>query len=365
MFYMATSIALILFNKAAFAIYDFNSPNLLTLSQAVCSTILLLTFKQNKLIEFSAFSWTNFRKMLPLSLSFLAYMVSGMFSMKQVSVPMYTTLRRTTILFVLGLEIILRTAKLPSLAVFGSILLMLIGALVASYGDLNFDLFSYLVVGVYNFFTALYLVLINRISASEKKLVSQSSNQVSKYVPLNQWDYMFYNNLINIPFLIVIILSTGEQTKLMNNPSINQPGFHICLLASSLLAFLLNYAIFVNTAVNSALTQTVSGQAKDIVVVWIGYLAFADSSLDAGNLIGVCIGFLGSIAYAVAKLKSQPAASQPSNPPTPRSDDRRLLSAEEGTKGFTSPNGTNRSISNRKTHVSAPQPVPQSSDDER
>jgi hypothetical protein len=36
----------------------------------------------------------------------------------------------------------------------------------------------------------------------------------------------------------------------------------VALVASSLLAFVLNYSIFWNTAVNSALTQTVSGQAK-------------------------------------------------------------------------------------------------------
>ena len=50
------------------------------------------------------------------------------------------------------------------------------------------------------------------------------------------------------------------------------PFFHLALLASSILAFILNYAIFANTAMNSALTQTVSGQAKDLIVILVGYI---------------------------------------------------------------------------------------------
>lgn len=113
---------------------------------------------------------------------------------------------------------------------------------------------------------------------------------------------MFYNNLISIPVLLVIIWFTDETSKAAASPYWLDVGFLISLLASSCLAFVLNYAIFWNTAVNSALTQTVSGQAKDVVVVIAGFLLFSDAVVDPVNILGVTIGFGGSIFYAMTKI---------------------------------------------------------------
>jgi solute carrier family 35 protein len=100
----------------------------------------------------------------------------------------------------------------------------------------------------------------------------------------------------------LIILGTGEMDSALSSPYLHDTGFIISLLSSSLLAFALNYAIFWNTAVNSALTQTVSGQAKDIVVVAFGFVLFDDATVDAYNILGVGVGFAGSIGYALVKI---------------------------------------------------------------
>ena len=53
---MLVAILLILFNKATFSYYSFGAPNVLTLSQNVCSLLFLLACKKGKLIEFHDFS---------------------------------------------------------------------------------------------------------------------------------------------------------------------------------------------------------------------------------------------------------------------------------------------------------------------
>jgi hypothetical protein len=40
----------------------------------------------------------------------------------------------------------------------------------------------------------------------------------------------------------------------------------------------------------------------DVVVVFIGFLSFPDAPMDTLNLLGICIGFLGSILYALLKV---------------------------------------------------------------
>jgi hypothetical protein len=54
--YMLISILLIFFNKATVSSYQFAAPNVVILSQNVCSLIFLLTCKKCKLIEFHDFS---------------------------------------------------------------------------------------------------------------------------------------------------------------------------------------------------------------------------------------------------------------------------------------------------------------------
>jgi len=341
--YMLVSILLILFNKATFAYYDLGAPNILTLCQNICSFSALLICKRLGKLHFHDFNMHNFRRLLPVGLTFIAYMVFGMIAMKVVTIAMYTTLRRTTVVFVMFLEYFISRKVAPP-AIQLSVVIMVLGALVAGAKDLDFNVLSYALVIVYNLFTALYLVLINRISAQEKTKdgVEQTSTCVSSSASaaatagagthnhgsrrpsavitpqqkLDQYDFMFYNNLISIPWLCLIIYTTGEASSLLSSPFLRSPGFLLAFLGSSLLAFVLNYAIFWNTAVNSALTQTVSGQAKDIFVVVAGYILFqstttaataASSSASAphselGNFLGVVLGFVGSVAYAAAKL---------------------------------------------------------------
>lgn len=95
--YMLTSVVLILFNKVALSVYDFPYIHVLTLlqvidlalslieSQALCSLSLMLGFKKLGLISFQDFSSKNFWATMPLGVSFVAYMILGMFAIQVVN----------------------------------------------------------------------------------------------------------------------------------------------------------------------------------------------------------------------------------------------------------------------------------------
>lgn len=228
-----------------------------------------------------------------------------MISLRSVSIPIYTTLRRTGIVLVLLLER-LALNKRASTRVHLSVAVMIGGALLAGARDLHFDARAYAIVFLYNASTALYLVLINRQSQIEA--ARPLSNQMQQ-PRLDKFDFMFYNNLYNLPFLVVLIAATGEwraAVQLSHDWQLHGVGLPLAIGGSSLLAFALNYSIFLNTSVNSALTQTVAGQAKDVVTVVAGFVMFAsDSPLDWMNLIGIVLGFVGSLLYGLFKLYPQ------------------------------------------------------------
>ena len=52
----------------------------------------------------------------------------------------------------------------------------------------------------------------------------------------------------------------------------------------------------------SALTQTICGNLKDVVVILVGYHTFGGVAFDPLNFLGILLGFAGSVSYAYVKL---------------------------------------------------------------
>ncbi|VFQ60741.1 unnamed protein product [Cuscuta campestris] len=176
--YMSSAVLLVLFNKAALSLYNFPSASVITLCQMICSCFFLYLLRQWKMISFhlaeSPTTSDNSKALvplksvidtLPLAVAYLLYMLVTMESVRGVNVPMYTTLRRTTVVFTMMVEYILAKQRYTR-AIVGSVALIVFGAFVAGARDLSFDLYGYFVVFLANITTAIYLATIARIGKS-------------------------------------------------------------------------------------------------------------------------------------------------------------------------------------------------------
>ncbi|KAI3468015.1 hypothetical protein Pfo_024678 [Paulownia fortunei] len=297
--YMTCAVLLVIFNKAALSSYSFPCANVITLCQMICSCCFLNALRRLKLISFStneSVALTDSSKILvpirtlintsPLSLTYLLYMLASMESVRDVNVPMYTTLRRTTVVFTMILEYILVRQRYTH-PILGSVALIVLGAFIAGARDLSFDSSGYLVVFVSNIATAIYLTTIARIGESSG---------------LNSFGLMWCNGILCGPILLLWTVFQGDLEMTMNFPNLLSPGFLAVLLLSCILAFLVNYTIFLNTTLNSALTQTICGNLKDFFTIALGWLIFGGLPFDLLNVIGQLLGFIGSSMYAYYKL---------------------------------------------------------------
>ncbi|KAE9604471.1 hypothetical protein Lalb_Chr11g0072221 [Lupinus albus] len=133
--YMAAAVFLVMFNKAALSSYNFPFANLITLCQMVCAFSILYVTKTLRIISFTTnesqnhsynparfVSLSTLAHTLPLALIYMLYMSCGycgcghcdvdyvrcgvvtMEAVRRVNVPMYTTLRRTTVAFTMIVE---------------------------------------------------------------------------------------------------------------------------------------------------------------------------------------------------------------------------------------------------------------------
>ncbi|KAH8504187.1 hypothetical protein H0E87_011734 [Populus deltoides] len=296
--YMSCAVLLVLFNKAALSSYNFPSANVITLFQMICSCSFLYALRCWRIISFTdGGSLTTdvnatfvpletLMHTLPLALTYLLYMLVTMESVRGVNVPMYTTLRRTTVVFTMIMEYILAGQRYTR-PIFGSVGLIVLGAFIAGARDLSFDFYGYAVVFAANFTTAIYLATISRIGKSSG---------------LNSFGLMWCNGIICGPVLLFWTFICGDLGMTMNFPYLFSPGFLAVLLLSCILAFFLNYSIFLNTTLNSALTQTICGNLKDLFTIALGWTIFGGLPFDFFNVIGQCLGFAGSGLYAYYKL---------------------------------------------------------------
>ncbi|KAG8381745.1 hypothetical protein BUALT_Bualt05G0004500 [Buddleja alternifolia] len=295
--YMSCAVLLVLFNKAALSSYSFPCANVITLCQMVCSCCFLYALRSAKLISFHANeAATDTSKTLvplktlidtsPLALTYLLYMLATMESVRGVNVPMYTTLRRTTVVFTMIVEYILVRQRYTR-PILGSVGLIVLGAFIAGSRDLSFDSYGYLVVFLSNITTAIYLATIARIGKSSG---------------LNSFGLMWCNGILCGPILLLWTLFRGDLEMTMSFPNLFSPGFLVVLLLSCILAFFLNYSIFLNTTLNSALTQTICGNLKDLFTITLGWVIFGGLPFDLLNVIGQLLGFIGSGMYAYYKL---------------------------------------------------------------
>ena len=119
---------------------------------------------------------------------------------------------------------------------------------------------------------------------------------------LNSFGMMWCNGVMTAPAVLASTMATGELAAVGTFRLLGEFSFEAVVVASCALAFALNYAVFLNTSLNSALTQTICGTLKDVVVIVLGFNAFGGVAVNAVNACGVAVGLCASFRYATLKF---------------------------------------------------------------
>jgi len=291
--YGVISISITIFNKAVLSHYQFPYANTLALGQMFFSLLFLEGMKRTNLIEYPAFSWSTAYKLKWLTLSFGGMVTTGLASLTYVNIAMYSVLRRLTTWITLIGEQQFLTRVIPRDEQL-SIYLMLLGAIAAGWGDLEFHLLGYVLIFVNCLFTAGYLLAIK-----------DAKDQTN----LNTFGLMFYNNLFSFPLYLVIVACT-ELTDIVQYDKWTDLGFLFCFLMSSVQAFLLNYLIFLCSIVNSPLTTSITGQIKNILATVMGFFLFGGMPMTIAAALGLSTSTLASIWYGQIKYEQSAAAKK-------------------------------------------------------
>lgn len=284
-FYAIMSIMITIVNKRVLTNYNFPNSHFLALGQLSSTVVVLFTLKNIfKSIEFPSFSRQTLRRILPLPLFYMANLFGGLLSTKNLSLPMFTVLRRFSILMTMLGETYFLKKQQPVRIRF-CVFIMILGSCVAASNDLAFNLYGYFCVTVNNFATAANGV------CTKKKLDSKE---------LGKFGILYYNALFTLPMAYFLVkTSHGGFDEVLAFEHWSNPMFTGQFILSCMMALLLNYSVVLCTHYNSALVTTVVGCIKNIVITYYGIIfPTHDYIFSWMNFTGVTVSVLGSVAFS-------------------------------------------------------------------
>ncbi|CAK9290948.1 unnamed protein product [Gordionus sp. m RMFG-2023] len=271
--YALSSFLIVVINKIVLTTFKFPSFQCLAIGQMI-TTVLVLGFARGfRLINFSLDAKEMLIKIFPLPLIYLGNIMTGLGGTKKLSLPMFTVLRRFSILFTMILEYIILKVR-PSNWIQLSVFSMILGAIIAASDDLAFDIIGYIFIFGNDVFTALNGVIV------KKKL---ENKEIGKY------GLIFYNSFFVIPFALIYAFLDQEHVKLAEFTSWNEPLFILSFLLSCFMGFILNYSVVLCTHYNSALTTTIIGCLKNMIVTYSGMMIGGDYIFSWPNFVGLNI----------------------------------------------------------------------------
>ncbi|XP_072930955.1 UDP-sugar transporter UST74c [Epargyreus clarus] len=289
-FYALASFMITVVNKTVLTTYAFPSYQVLGLGQMVATILVLWSGRYIRIVQFPLLDGNVARRIWPLPVIYLGNMATGLGGTKELSLPMFTALRRFSILmtmigerFVLGIR--------ASWQVQASVMAMVGGALLAAADDVTFSWSGYTLVLLNDGFTAANGVYM------KKKLDSKE---------LGKYGLMYYNALFMIVPAALVAWQTGDLERSTEYPHWNDKLFLIQFLMSCIMGFVLSYSVMLCTQYNSALTTTIIGCLKNILVTYLGMIIGGDYVYSWLNFVGLNISVLASLLYTFVTFKRKP-----------------------------------------------------------
>ncbi|XP_028081002.1 UDP-galactose/UDP-glucose transporter 7-like isoform X1 [Camellia sinensis] len=185
-------MAMVFINKAVLMQYA-SSMTLLTLQQ-LATTMLIYCGRVMGYTKAKGVNVETAKKLILVSLFYNANVAFALASLKGVNIPMYIAIKRLTPLAVLIAGFFSGKGR-PSTQVILSVVLTAAGVMIAALGDFSFDLVGYSMAFTSVFFQTMYLVLVEKSGAEDG---------------LSSVEIMFYNSFLSLPFLVFLIIATGE-----------------------------------------------------------------------------------------------------------------------------------------------------------
>lgn len=280
----SSSIGIVFSNKVVFQVYDFKYGTLLTFIHFIFTFIGLEICRQFGVFEMKR---VDFKKVLPLCISFCGFVSLTNLSLVYNSVAFYQLMKVLTTPIIVVIQTLFYNETF-SVKIKLSLLLTCVGVAIATATDSEANLVGTLVA-----LSALLITCMYQIWVGTKQ----------KELECNSYQLLYWQAPISAVLLIPLIPIFDDLSTLTQWPSSDAI---FAITVSSCLAFLVNLSIFLVIGKTSPVTYNVLGHFKLTVILTLGFVVFG-SVVDWRNITGILVTLSGVIWYT--QLKTQPQSA--------------------------------------------------------
>ncbi len=210
----------------------------------------------------------------------------GVYSIKYVSIPLFLTLRRCSILTSFFVNYLVNGKGADS-RTYLKLGLVTAGALIAGIETFNRDWFGYILIWMNNLTQSICNVVYNKLN----------KDKVVTPIEIN-----FFYAWLGLPVFLAYSIYSGELNELIEVLSIGDSthrfNFLFFLGLSGSLGFMITMSTLLVVMLCTPFTINVTGNIKNAASVVLGFILFDDILPSSLVITGILVGFSGSTLYA-------------------------------------------------------------------
>eukprot|EP01135_Chromosphaera_perkinsii_P001396 Nk52_evm13s166 gene=Nk52_evmTU13s166 len=293
------SIGLTFYNKWLFHTYDLSLPLTIT------TVHMFTTYFVSVLARSVLFMWTGIprvkipwgpflKQCVPCGVASCLDIACSNMSLMFITVSLYTMVKGSSIVFLLLFAFILRVEK-PKFVLFGIVVLISSGVVLATYGDTSFCLEGFLLILFASAMHGLRWVIAQKLLHKEELGLNNPIDTIYHVAPVM--------GVCMIPLVLLI-----EGPAFLDHPKLDFQFEKATAFLSlgivmfgGVVAFTMNVVEFLVISLTSSVTMSVAGIFKEICTIVLA-VVFLGERLSVLNVLGLIISLVGISSYNAYKF---------------------------------------------------------------
>lgn len=292
--YCVASGSMVLLNKTVLnpKSFGFTAPTALLCFQCILSVIMVKMCEAAGAVKLQPLTWQLVRIWFPVNLIFVGMIGSSFYALQFVGVAMVTVWKNVSN-FVTAVCDVTIFGKTYPLQVWGTLGLMLLSAVVGAYTDVSFTWAGYGWQIANCAFTSAYALYLRHVM---DKVTEHTTNKQK----MDEFSMVYYNNLLSIPPILLMMAFFGEFGKLADQPALSDPVFLSIAATGGVIGFGISFSALWFLSQTTATIYSLVGALNKIPVAIVGILAFAEPT-NAKNMASIVIGLVAGVLFVFAK----------------------------------------------------------------
>uniref|UniRef100_A0A7S0YDK0 Sugar phosphate transporter domain-containing protein n=1 Tax=Polytomella parva TaxID=51329 RepID=A0A7S0YDK0_9CHLO len=290
--YCAASGSMVLLNKYALSSFHFTAQNSLLCFQCITAVVLSKIFSAVGAVKLQPLKRDLITLWLPVNIIFVAMIGTSFYALSHIGVGMVTVWKNLSN-FVTAISEFLIFGTVYPRSLWFCLFMMLLSAIVGASTDDRFSWSGYSWQFLNCLFTSGYALYL-------KLVMGRTAEYTTNRQRLDEFSMVYYNNLLSVPFIILLMIVFGEFQGLLDQPALTNPWFIAVAILGGVIGYLISFSSLWFLSQTTPTIYSLVGALNKIPVALIGITVFQEPT-NTKNMVSIILGLGAAVIFSQLK----------------------------------------------------------------